>query len=225
MKLEEAMGLALEEAQRAIEHEDVPVGALVIVDDTVIASRHNERQLTGDPTAHAEILALRDAASKLGNWYLDEATLVEMRSADGNLSFRRLVILARRDGGGERSALVRRFAERASAMHTCMADVSTGATVLPIRSDINRSRTINQPSSSAHTACATSKCTRRWRRRRRASSTSPALPGSERATTRRMRSPPSRRGTPRCAPPCPQAVCSSSRRASTATRSSRAFSA
>ena len=69
MKLEEAMGLALEEAQRAIEHEDVPVGALVIVDDTVIASRHNERQLTGDPTAHAEILALRDAASKLGNWY------------------------------------------------------------------------------------------------------------------------------------------------------------
>ena len=55
MKLEEAMGLALEEAQRAIEHEDVPVGALVIVDDTVIASRHNERQLTGDPTAHAEI--------------------------------------------------------------------------------------------------------------------------------------------------------------------------
>ena len=76
MKLEEAMGLALEEAQRAIEHEDVPVGALVIVDDTVIASRHNERQLTGDPTAHAEILALRDAASKLGNWYLDEATLV-----------------------------------------------------------------------------------------------------------------------------------------------------
>ena len=76
MKLEEAMGLALEEAQRAIEHEDVPVGALVIVDDTVIASRHNERQLTGDPTAHAEILALRDAASKLGNWYLDESTLV-----------------------------------------------------------------------------------------------------------------------------------------------------
>ena len=76
MKLEEAMGLALKEAQRAIEHEDVPVGALIIVDDTVIASRHNERQLTGDPTAHAEILALRDAAAQLGNWYLDEATLV-----------------------------------------------------------------------------------------------------------------------------------------------------
>ena len=76
MKLEEAMGLALEEAQKAIEHEDVPVGALVIVDGTVIASRHNERQLTGDPTAHAEILALRDAAAKLGNWYLDKATLV-----------------------------------------------------------------------------------------------------------------------------------------------------
>ena len=73
---DEVMRLALLEAEKAIQHEDVPVGALVIVDDVVIASRHNERQLTGDPTAHAEILALRDAASHVGTRHLDGATLV-----------------------------------------------------------------------------------------------------------------------------------------------------
>ncbi|MEC9059879.1 MAG: tRNA adenosine(34) deaminase TadA [Actinomycetota bacterium] len=76
MTLEEAMNVAIEEAEKAVQHEDVPVGALVIVDEKVIASRHNERQLTGDPTAHAEILALRDAAAELGTWYLNQATLV-----------------------------------------------------------------------------------------------------------------------------------------------------
>ena len=70
------MYLALEEARAAIEHEDVPVGALIIVEGEVVSSRHNERQLTGDPTAHAEILALRDAATHLGTWRLDAATLV-----------------------------------------------------------------------------------------------------------------------------------------------------
>jgi tRNA(adenine34) deaminase len=72
----QAMHLALEEARAAMEHEDVPVGALVIVENEVVSSRHNERQLTGDPTAHAEILALRDAATHLGTWRLDAATLV-----------------------------------------------------------------------------------------------------------------------------------------------------
>ena len=76
MNDDEAMRLALQEAEGAIQHEDVPVGALVIVDGLVIASRHNERQLTGDPTAHAEILALRDAASHLGTWHLDNSSLV-----------------------------------------------------------------------------------------------------------------------------------------------------
>ncbi len=52
------MGLAIEEAGRALAHHDVPVGALVVRGGEVIASRHNERELTGDPTAHAEILAL-----------------------------------------------------------------------------------------------------------------------------------------------------------------------
>ena len=76
MTHDQAMRLALTEARAAVEHEDVPVGALVIVGDEVVSSRHNERQLTGDPTAHAEILALRDAANQLGTWRLDGATLV-----------------------------------------------------------------------------------------------------------------------------------------------------
>ncbi len=73
---ERIMRLALAEAQRAIEHGDVPVGALVFRGDELIASRHNERELTGDPTAHAEVLALRDAAERLGRWRLDDCTLV-----------------------------------------------------------------------------------------------------------------------------------------------------
>jgi tRNA(adenine34) deaminase len=71
-----AMDAALAEAARAIEHDDVPVGAVVLLDGKVVASRHNERELQGDPTAHAEILALRDAAGAVGGWRLSEATVV-----------------------------------------------------------------------------------------------------------------------------------------------------
>ena len=70
------MRLALAEAAAATDHDDVPVGALVLADGEVIARRHNERQLRGDPTAHAEILALRDAAAARGTWHLEGATLV-----------------------------------------------------------------------------------------------------------------------------------------------------
>ncbi len=70
------MGLALEQAADALAHGDVPVGAVVLVDGVVIAARHNERELTGDPTAHAEVLALRDAARALGAWRLSNTTLV-----------------------------------------------------------------------------------------------------------------------------------------------------
>jgi tRNA(adenine34) deaminase len=70
------MGLALDEALAALTHDDVPVGAVVIRNGAVIAARHNERELTGDPTAHAEILALRDAAAVVGHWRLDDCTLV-----------------------------------------------------------------------------------------------------------------------------------------------------
>ena len=76
MDYDELMRLALAEAELAIPHGDVPVGALVVVDGEVIASRHNERELTGDPTAHAEVLAMRDACEGLGTWRLDNATLV-----------------------------------------------------------------------------------------------------------------------------------------------------
>ena len=70
------MALAIAEARRAIDHDDVPVGAVVVRDGSLIASRHNERELTGDPTAHAEVLALRDAAEVTGSWRLDGCTLV-----------------------------------------------------------------------------------------------------------------------------------------------------
>jgi tRNA(adenine34) deaminase len=70
-----AMELAIHEARLAEAHGDVPVGAVVTRAGVVLAARHNERELQGDPTAHAEILAIRDAAEKLGNWHLDECTL------------------------------------------------------------------------------------------------------------------------------------------------------
>lgn len=70
------MTLAIAEAKRALEHDDVPVGALVVVEGQVIASAHNERELRGDPTAHAEVLALRAAAEEVGTSRLDGATLV-----------------------------------------------------------------------------------------------------------------------------------------------------
>ncbi|HEY2428202.1 MAG TPA: nucleoside deaminase [Acidimicrobiales bacterium] len=73
---DEAMGLALEEARAAAGHGDVPVGAVAVdADGAVLARRHNERELSGDPTAHAEILALRDAAAARGSWRLTGVTL------------------------------------------------------------------------------------------------------------------------------------------------------
>jgi tRNA(adenine34) deaminase len=75
MRVEQFMGLAIDEARAALAHGDVPVGAVVVHDGHVIAARHNERELHGDPVAHAEVLALRDAAAHLGQWRLDECTL------------------------------------------------------------------------------------------------------------------------------------------------------
>ena len=72
----EAMAIALQEARAALDDGDVPVGAVIVRDDIVIARRHNERERTKDPTAHAEILALRDAALVLVGWRLDDCTLV-----------------------------------------------------------------------------------------------------------------------------------------------------
>lgn len=70
------MKLALDEARAALAHDDVPIGAVVIIDDEIVARRHNERELVGDPTAHAELLAVRDAATAAGSWRLEGATVV-----------------------------------------------------------------------------------------------------------------------------------------------------
>jgi tRNA(adenine34) deaminase len=76
--LDTLMGIALDEARAAPEHHDVPVGAIVaeIVTGELVARRHNERELLADPTAHAEILAMRDAAISKGSWRLDGYLLV-----------------------------------------------------------------------------------------------------------------------------------------------------
>ena len=71
-----AMAIALEEARWAGEAGEVPVGALVLVDGAVVARAGNRRERDADPTAHAEVLALRGAAAALGSWRLDGATLV-----------------------------------------------------------------------------------------------------------------------------------------------------
>jgi len=73
---DEAMAVALAQAEVAVSHGDVPVGAVVLVGGEVVAARHNERERAGDPTAHAELLALRDAAQSRGDWRLVDATLV-----------------------------------------------------------------------------------------------------------------------------------------------------
>jgi tRNA(adenine34) deaminase len=70
------MSVALDEARAAVAHGDVPGGAVVLVGGTIVSQRHNERELSGDPTAHAELLALRDAAAAVRQWRLEEATLV-----------------------------------------------------------------------------------------------------------------------------------------------------
>jgi tRNA(adenine34) deaminase len=69
------MDLALAEARRAAEHGEVPIGAVLVLGGEVIASRGNERERRSDPTAHAEMLVLRDAAAIVGGWRLSEATL------------------------------------------------------------------------------------------------------------------------------------------------------
>ena len=72
------MDVALDEARAAAEHGDVPIGAVVarVESGDIVARRHNERERERDPTAHAEILALRDAARAAGSWRLDGCALV-----------------------------------------------------------------------------------------------------------------------------------------------------
>jgi tRNA(adenine34) deaminase len=78
MTYTEWMRAALDEAQLALVHDDVPVGAVVVrlSTDEIVARAHNARERDGDPTAHAEVLALRDAARAAGSWRLDDHALV-----------------------------------------------------------------------------------------------------------------------------------------------------
>ena len=66
---------ALQEARLALQSAEVPVGAVVVVDNSIVGRGHNQRQTLPDPTAHAEVLALRQAARHLGHWQLTAATL------------------------------------------------------------------------------------------------------------------------------------------------------
>jgi tRNA(adenine34) deaminase len=69
------MRLALREATRALEHDDVPIGAVIVREGEVIGSGCNERELRADPTAHAEMIALREAARSLGSWRVLDAVM------------------------------------------------------------------------------------------------------------------------------------------------------
>src|SRR3954466_11109424 len=72
---EHFMRLALREAERALEHDDVPVGAVIVRGGELIGAGHNERELRQDPSAHAEMLALREAARVIGSWRLLDTVL------------------------------------------------------------------------------------------------------------------------------------------------------
>ena len=72
----ELMGLAIEEATAAGANGEVPIGAVVMMNGVVVARRHNQREELQDPTAHAELLAIRDAAAAVGSWRLENATVV-----------------------------------------------------------------------------------------------------------------------------------------------------
>ena len=76
-RMVELMDAALDEARFAVAHDDVPVGAVIVDPDGRIVGRgHNRREVDGDPTAHAEVVAIREAAATLGTWRLDGCTLV-----------------------------------------------------------------------------------------------------------------------------------------------------
>lgn len=132
-----AMEQAIAEARAAEAHGDVPVGAVVVRGGEVIAARHNERELTGDPTAHAEVLALRDAAGAVGHWRLDDCTLyvtlepcAMCAGAIVNARVERVVYAAADPKAGATRSLYRiaddpRLNHRAAIDHGLLADESS----------------------------------------------------------------------------------------------------
>ncbi|MDR2267495.1 MAG: tRNA adenosine(34) deaminase TadA [Christensenellaceae bacterium] len=75
MDNEKFMRLALKEAERAVKEDEVPVGAVIVIDGEIIATAHNKKEQKNDPTAHAEIEVIRKACKKIGNWHLDKASI------------------------------------------------------------------------------------------------------------------------------------------------------
>jgi tRNA(adenine34) deaminase len=75
MKNEDYMKIALREAQKALEIEEVPVGAVIVHEGQIIAKAHNQRELLRDPTAHAEMIAITQAAEHLQSWRLEKTTM------------------------------------------------------------------------------------------------------------------------------------------------------
>lgn len=75
MNSNDYMKIALDEAKKAAEEGEVPVGAVIVKDGEIIATARNNREATGDATGHAELLAIREACSRLGGWHLDSCEL------------------------------------------------------------------------------------------------------------------------------------------------------
>ncbi len=69
------MRVALREAQKAFDADEVPVGAVIVIDDTIVAKAYNQVEVLNDATAHAEILAITQASAAINNWRMEEATL------------------------------------------------------------------------------------------------------------------------------------------------------
>ena len=101
------MKVALKEAHIAFAEGEVPVGSVLVIDDTVIAKAHNNKECLQDPTGHAELLALKSGACEIGNWRLTDATLyvtkepcIMCAGAMVNARLRRLVYGCRDEKGG-----------------------------------------------------------------------------------------------------------------------------
>jgi tRNA(adenine34) deaminase len=113
------MRLALEEAGLARKEGEIPVGAVLVVDGKVLSRAHNTREASGDPTAHAEVLALRAGAEALGRWRLTGATLyvtkepcVMCAGAMVNARLERLVYGCRDQKGGAAESLYQVLTDR-----------------------------------------------------------------------------------------------------------------
>jgi tRNA(adenine34) deaminase len=130
---ERMMRLALQRAADAAGHDDVPIGAVVARGDQVLGAAGNERELRGDPTAHAEVLALRQASEALGGWRLPETTiyvtLEPCAMCAGAISLARvprLVFGATDPKGGAAGGVIDLYGEPSSAVLNHRPNVESG---------------------------------------------------------------------------------------------------